>query len=103
MFIGLIPGVYDTWALAMPQVHSVKGAVFLGYARRGEADRAYQYAKVRGWVSRVQNGRHMTLEWGAPQATPTISHPFATPLTVGIPNKRWYCVYRGLSPGVYRT
>ncbi|KAF9020731.1 hypothetical protein BDZ89DRAFT_1043217 [Hymenopellis radicata] len=101
VFIGLQPGVYSHWTLAAPQVLGVSGSVYFGYKTWPIAEKAFDYAVQRGWAFHIRGGRRLPYTLIKPSPAP--GHPFQTPLTHGITRKNWYCVYRGLSPGIYRS
>ncbi|KAF8997035.1 hypothetical protein BDZ89DRAFT_1052182 [Hymenopellis radicata] len=101
VFIGLKPGVYSHWTLAAPQVLGVSGSVYFGYKTWPVAEKAFEYAVQRGWAFHIRGGRRVPYTLIKPSTAP--GHPFQTPLTHGITRTNWYCVYRGLSPGIYRS
>ena len=65
VWIGLNPGVYDSWEACKQQVEGWKGAVYKGFATREEADEAinrppedYIEKKTRAVAGKSQNLCH---------------------------------------------
>ncbi|KAJ7454347.1 hypothetical protein B0H11DRAFT_2245003 [Mycena galericulata] len=99
VFCGVRCGVFRTWAETGPLVLGVPNCIFRGYATIREAEAAFSYAQARGWT-RVAN-------------TAVVATISQLPVAGGDPHNplngseeldgRWYVVYRGISPGVYRS
>ncbi|KAJ7457541.1 hypothetical protein B0H11DRAFT_2243298 [Mycena galericulata] len=100
VFCGLHCVLFRTWAETKPLVLGVSNSIFRGYATLSEAEAALAYARARGWI-------RVAIPSGIP---PPIAH---LPLPNTDPrnplngneeiNERWYVVYRGVCPGVYRS
>ncbi|KAJ7764953.1 hypothetical protein DFH07DRAFT_770228 [Mycena maculata] len=97
VFCGLQPGVFLTWSEVDPLVTGVPHSIFRGYTT---VPVAFAYAEERGWVRRT----------GSPAASAISVLP--TPMTDNSRNHlngpenlddKWYVVYRGINPGVYRS
>ncbi|KAJ7024936.1 hypothetical protein C8F04DRAFT_1269815 [Mycena alexandri] len=101
VFCGLQCGVFETWNETHALVNGVANSIFRGYPTLAEAQAAFAYATIRGWT-RVA-GR------------PVVSGIAQLPQPINIQNTRnalnsdaefngtWYVVYRGITPGVYRS
>ncbi|KAJ7742485.1 hypothetical protein DFH07DRAFT_777720 [Mycena maculata] len=85
-----------------PLVSGVPCSIFRGYRTKQEATAAFLYAQERSWV-RVAGS--------PPRAIPALPHPAvsglhanANPLNSAKQlDDRWFVVYRGITPGVYRS
>ncbi|KAJ7044910.1 hypothetical protein C8F04DRAFT_1250153 [Mycena alexandri] len=101
VFVGRDTGVLSTWAEAERLVKGVSGCIFRGYSTVAEAEAAYAYALEHSWV------RNCSLPVVA--AIPTLPQPVQVSDGVNPLNGaeefdgRWYVVYRGITPGVYRS
>ncbi|KAJ7138904.1 hypothetical protein C8R46DRAFT_1234143 [Mycena filopes] len=102
IFCGLRCGVLDTWAQTHPLVNGVPNCIYRGYATREAADAAYAYALARSWTRVV----------GTSLAADQLPRPLELNLADDAGNilnecedldDRWYVVYRGICPGVYRS
>lgn len=82
-------------------VSGVPNCIFRGYATVSEAKAAYAYACARSWTR--------STDTASPVAFPSLPAPVpptddANPLNGSeILDNRWYVVYRGITPGVYRS
>ncbi|KAJ7343880.1 hypothetical protein DFH08DRAFT_871385 [Mycena albidolilacea] len=102
VFAGLQCGVFHTWERTKPLVDRVPNSIFRGYSTVWEAEAAFAYAQMRQWT-RVSY---------APLASiPALPQPIGSALadeenplhgTEALDN-RWFIVYRGIMPGVYRS
>ncbi|KAJ7895683.1 hypothetical protein B0H13DRAFT_2338759 [Mycena leptocephala] len=101
VFSGRRVGVFSTWREAESLVKGVSKCIFRGYKTTAEARAAFAYASERSWVRVI----------GAPiaAAIPVLPQPVVVadgtnPLngTEDFDGK-WYVVYRGITPGVYRS
>lgn len=99
VFLGLLPGVYSTLAEALPQVKKIPWGVVLHYRSRSDALEAFEYALHRGWVRKFHGDRWT--EMRVPSLAAFATSEFTNPVSVGLLRRRWYCVYRGVAPGVY--
>ncbi|KAF7335855.1 Cauli-VI domain-containing protein [Mycena sanguinolenta] len=103
VFYGQVPGVYLAWAQAKDMVSRVPNAVYRGYPSVAEAQEAFDYARARGWVRASGHTIDLIPNMPPPSELDEVVNPFWT----SAPNLRdddeWYVVYRGITPGVYRT
>ncbi len=69
------------------------------------AEAAFQYALDKGWVRYANVDRPCTLPLQVPFDLNHSTSPedYDTPLNAGKPFERWYVVYRGISPGIYKS
>ncbi|KAJ7477126.1 hypothetical protein B0H11DRAFT_2234603 [Mycena galericulata] len=90
------PGKAET----KPLVNSVPNNIFRGYYTVAEAQAAFQYALQRSWVRSVDTP--VTAIPALPLPAPVIdsSNPLNGDETL---DDTWYIVYRGITPGVYRS
>ncbi|KAF9014801.1 hypothetical protein BDZ89DRAFT_1046271 [Hymenopellis radicata] len=108
VFVGLQPGVYSNWKAAKPHCRNVSCCIYQGYASHTAAIAAFQYATDHHWVLAVQpNDSALFLETRR-QLLSTSALPlpglFApNTLNQGLDRDAWFCVYVGVSPGIYRT
>ncbi|KAJ7430876.1 hypothetical protein B0H11DRAFT_2262776 [Mycena galericulata] len=100
VFCGSRFGVFHSWAEVKPLVTGFSNSVFRGYNTVAEAQAAFQYALSRGWV---RNG-YSTVTAISTLPTPASDLLGDNPLNGLEPhNSTWYVVYRGITPGVYRS
>ncbi|KAJ7093761.1 hypothetical protein C8R44DRAFT_890665 [Mycena epipterygia] len=101
VFAGRRFGVFFTWAETEPLVKGVPHSIFRGYTRVDEANTAFAYALQRSWVRlcdvRVEAA---TFELPLPILVPDALNALHTADTL---DGTWYIVYRGITPGVYRS
>ncbi|KAJ7432731.1 hypothetical protein FB451DRAFT_1420337 [Mycena latifolia] len=99
VFCGKRCGVFYTWDEVKPLVNRVHNSIFRGYTSATDARAAFAYAEERSWT-RVA-GAPLGIIPRLPQ--PVIFEPH-NPLN-GSENcdARWYLVYRGIFPGIYRS
>ncbi|KAJ7480224.1 hypothetical protein B0H11DRAFT_2215007 [Mycena galericulata] len=101
VFCGLRFGVFLTWRETQPLVIGVPFSIFRGYKTVQEARAAYEYALQRSWVR--------TCNTAVSCAIPALPRPAAeldqeNPLNGTDPlDDKWFIVYRGIAPGVYRS
>ncbi|KAF9000550.1 hypothetical protein BDZ89DRAFT_1147220 [Hymenopellis radicata] len=101
VFAGRETGIFSNWEDVAVQIAGVP-SVTQGYASKTAAEEAFAHAKACGWVP---HGQHL------PATAALLDIPFLTAaeasfvnaLNRGITNKRWYCVYQGRRPGIYRS
>lgn len=101
VFAGINPGVYTSWGEARGNVLKVKGSIYVRYDSADGARRAYDYARSRGWTRKCQGGT-----WTAvppPVGAHALVAHGSNPLRMAGEDVKWYCVYRGLIPGVYES
>ncbi|KAJ7468413.1 hypothetical protein B0H11DRAFT_2238879 [Mycena galericulata] len=103
VFCGRRFGVFRTWTEAQSLVDGVSNSICRGYKTVGEAEAAFQYALRRGWVRNC-----FAPLTAAMPSIPTPNPGFDTdnPLSGKEPcaqKQTWYIVYRGITPGVYRS
>ncbi|KAJ7481408.1 hypothetical protein B0H11DRAFT_1915560 [Mycena galericulata] len=93
-------GYTHDWAETKPLVNSVPNNIFRGYYTVAEAQAAFQYALQRSWVRSVDTP--VTAIPALPLPAPVIdsSNPLNGDETL---DDTWYIVYRGITPGVYRS
>ncbi len=90
------------------QIRGTSEAVYTTYRSENEANAAYTYAQEQGWVG--STGRYgITFVWhqGIAALLPidflgVLEAAFNTALNAGQDRPRWYVVYKGLCPGIYR-
>ncbi|KAJ7097100.1 hypothetical protein B0H15DRAFT_945771 [Mycena belliarum] len=87
VFCGRETGVFRTWAEASAQVTGASCSIYRGYCTVDEARDAFAYAVAHHWPS-------MDLSSFNPLNG---SEPFDND------NDKWYVVYKGITPGVYRS
>ncbi|KAJ7435119.1 hypothetical protein B0H11DRAFT_2257618 [Mycena galericulata] len=100
VFCGCRSGVFHTWAETEPLVSGVHNCIFRGYSTTAEAHAAFRYALQRSWVRSYDDSATISIP-----ALP-VPGPLAeiNPLNgAEILNSKWFVVYRGISPGVYRS
>ncbi|SJL18823.1 uncharacterized protein ARMOST_22424 [Armillaria ostoyae] len=105
VFVGVTPGVYLTWVECKAQAFGQPSNVYSGYMTLELAEAAFQYALDKGWVRYANVDRPCTLPSQVlfdPNHS-TTPEDYDTPLNVGKPFERWYMVYRGISPGIYKS
>ncbi|KAK0238771.1 hypothetical protein EDD85DRAFT_950971 [Armillaria nabsnona] len=87
------------------QAHGQPSNIYSRYMTPDLAEAAFQYALDKGWV------RYANVDW--PCAPPSqvlfdLNHSsspedYNTPLNAGKLFERWYVVYKGVSPGIYKS
>lgn len=79
----------------------VPNCIFRGYPSLGVARAAFDYAQERSWIRNVTDATTRPIS-ALPQ--PITAEPTLNSLnrSEGEDN-RWYVVYRGICPGVYRS
>ncbi|KAJ7441679.1 hypothetical protein B0H11DRAFT_2252003 [Mycena galericulata] len=103
VFCGRRFGVFRTWREVKALVNGVSNCIFRGYKTVRDAEAAFQYALSHGWVR--------TCSSPVTAAIPSLPTPASTfdidnPLSGTEPHDQkqvWYVVYRGITPGVYRS
>ncbi|KAJ7837459.1 hypothetical protein B0H13DRAFT_2261035 [Mycena leptocephala] len=103
VFCGRQHGVFKTWAETEPLVKRVSKCIFRGYGTLAEARAAYEYAAARSWV-RVADAPVIAAIPHLPQPQVASSANLTNPLNGNEDfNGRWFVVYAGITPGVYRS
>ncbi|KAJ7629775.1 hypothetical protein DFH06DRAFT_1338201 [Mycena polygramma] len=103
-FCGTECGVRDTWAEIAPLVLGVSGSIYRGYPSRPEADAAYDYAHQRSWTRVLGRNGVVTPFPTLPQPVDALPNDVYNPLNGNETlDDYWYVVFRGVSPGVYRS
>ncbi|KAJ7325482.1 hypothetical protein DFH08DRAFT_886700 [Mycena albidolilacea] len=102
VFAGLQCGVFRTWEQTKPLVDRVPNSIFRGYSTVSEAEAAFAYAQMRQWT-RVSYAPLASIP-ALPQPVGSAFADEENPLhgTEALDN-RWFIVYRGIMPGVYRS
>ncbi|KAJ7436532.1 hypothetical protein B0H11DRAFT_2255529 [Mycena galericulata] len=100
VFCGRQCGVFRTWNQVKPLVDGVSSCIFRGYTSRKQAEAAYQYALSRSWIRNCFAPIVASIP-ELPQPLEELQSP--NPLNRTEPDDRWYIVYRGIKPGVYRS
>ncbi|KAJ7673626.1 hypothetical protein B0H17DRAFT_1208317 [Mycena rosella] len=102
VFCGRRCGVFYTWAETQALASGVCNCIFRGYASTVEAHNAFAFAQVRGWTHVTDN------TFASPISV--LPQPLDSPddgansLNAHEPlDDRWYIVYRGITPGLYRS
>ncbi|KAJ7805681.1 hypothetical protein B0H14DRAFT_3770868 [Mycena olivaceomarginata] len=110
VFHGLQCGVYDSWNITKPLVHGVSGALHRSYPTPELAHAAFDYAAARSWTRVIDptGASHDRAIPYLPQPVFTVNIPSSmepNPLHPGenIQDNKWYIVYKGICPGVYRS
>ncbi|KAJ7704632.1 hypothetical protein B0H14DRAFT_3526678 [Mycena olivaceomarginata] len=105
VFFGLTPGVYRIWEDAKAMVSRVRGAIYRGYPTLEEAEAAFAYAQACGWT-RASGRPYARLSMNAIGTLPSPSQEEDAPNPLSGSedlDNIWYVVYRGITPGVYRS
>ncbi|KAJ7060345.1 hypothetical protein C8F01DRAFT_1142355 [Mycena amicta] len=112
VFHGLHPGVFDSWQLAKPEVHRVSGALHCKYPSYTAAMEAFSFAATRSWTRTVSPGGGSASRPISYVPLPirtvdpdTLELTSPNPLQSGqhIEDGKWYFVYKGIRPGIYRS
>ncbi|KAJ7506695.1 hypothetical protein B0H11DRAFT_1903480 [Mycena galericulata] len=109
VFYGRTPGTYNRWSGpggAGAQVAGVSGALYQGYPTAQEAAAAFRYALTRGWT-----GERPVPTGTVTRPIPSLPVPVLPPVSLhnplhgdaGCVDGRWYIVYAGIMPGIYRS
>ncbi|KAJ7878304.1 hypothetical protein B0H13DRAFT_1892770 [Mycena leptocephala] len=102
VFCGLRCGVVLTWPETRALVQNVRNSIFRGYTSVSDANAAFQYAQARSWT-RVVNSTAVAPIPALPQPLGP-DNDGANPLNGSeVLDDRWFVVYRGICPGVYRS
>ncbi|KAJ7860812.1 hypothetical protein B0H14DRAFT_3445780 [Mycena olivaceomarginata] len=103
VFAGLQCGVFESWDDTKAVVNRVPNCLYRGYSTLRDAEAAFAYAQARGWT----HVSHAPLS-----GNPALPRPIES---AGLANEhnplhgtetlddRWFIVYRGIAPGVYRS
>ncbi|KAJ7472808.1 hypothetical protein FB451DRAFT_1399006 [Mycena latifolia] len=83
VFCGREIGVFRTWGQTEPLVKGVSNAILHGYTTTAEAEAAFAYALQKSWPTTSQDLNPLN---GSKDL-----------------DDRWHVVYRGITPGVYRS
>ncbi|KAJ7849476.1 hypothetical protein B0H13DRAFT_1906154 [Mycena leptocephala] len=101
VFCGLRVGAFMTWRETSHLVTRVRNSIYRGYPSVAEAHAAFDYASARSWV-RVSGAPAVAAIPQLPQ--PTHGADRTNPLNGNVSGSdRWYIVYHGITPGVYRS
>ncbi|KAJ7744435.1 hypothetical protein DFH07DRAFT_963661 [Mycena maculata] len=101
VFCGRQFGVFQTWPETVALVSGVPNCIFRGYSSVLEADTAFAYALERGWV-RCADATPVAAIPKLPR--PESDLPDTNPISaVEAFDGKWYIVYRGILPGIYRS
>ena len=93
---------FSSRAETEPLVSGVANCIFCGYASLVDAHAAFVYAQARSWTRALSSPHTFVPIPFLPQ--PDTSPPSPNPLNgTEIVDTRWYVVYRGIQPGVYRS
>ncbi|KAJ7735252.1 hypothetical protein DFH07DRAFT_967254 [Mycena maculata] len=101
VFYGLDVGVFLSWQEVDPLVTGVSCSLFRGYSTLAAAEAAFQFVLNNSWVRRT--GDHIVA------AIPRLPQPIHDISQLNVLNDTedhdatWYVVYRGITPGVYRS
>ncbi|KAJ6547925.1 hypothetical protein DFH09DRAFT_1320602 [Mycena vulgaris] len=100
VFCGRRCGIFRTWSETKALVSGVPNCIFRGYSSLAAARAAYTYTESRMWT-RVTDVVALPIPV-LPQ--PSLSFKLENPLNGDHTDEdRWYVVYRGIRPGVYRS
>ncbi|KAJ7088012.1 hypothetical protein B0H15DRAFT_949826 [Mycena belliarum] len=101
VFWGKRCGIFHTWNQTAPLVLGVPNAIYRGYASILDAEAAFAYASARGWTRSSDTDSLVAIP-SLPQ--PHLSSVDNNPLNgTEACDDRWYVVYIGITPGVYRS
>ncbi|KAJ7721102.1 hypothetical protein B0H16DRAFT_1896591 [Mycena metata] len=101
VFCGHTCGVFGTWEETSPLVTGVPNTIFCGYPTLSQAEAAYAYADSRSWIRVADRPMASGIAW--------LPQPINIQQTLNALNNntefddKWYIVYRGITPGVYRS
>ncbi|KAJ7450432.1 hypothetical protein FB451DRAFT_1410407 [Mycena latifolia] len=98
VFCGKRCGVFLTWFEVEPLVSGVHNCIFRGYASVADARAAFAYAEARWWT-RVAGAPIVAIP-SLPEPVFELNNPLNGSEAL---DGRWYLVYRGIRPGVYRS
>lgn len=90
---------------AKAMVSRVRGAIYRGYPTLEEAEAAFAYAQACGWT-RASGRPYARLSMNAIGTLPSPSQEEDAPNPLSGSEDLddiWYVVYRGITPGVYRS
>ncbi|KAF8892747.1 hypothetical protein CPB85DRAFT_1257650 [Mucidula mucida] len=103
VFIGRVPGVYRTWPETESQVSGETCSLYLSYLTLEFARAAYAYAQAREWVHTSAAMAPRAFQRVTLLHPPLLEHLESNPTAAGVAAARWYVVYAGIQPGIYRT
>ncbi|KAF8877473.1 hypothetical protein CPB85DRAFT_1443592 [Mucidula mucida] len=103
VFIGRVPGVYCTWPETKSQVSGETCSLYLSYLTLEFAQAAYAYAQAREWVHTSAAMAPRAFQRVTLLHPPLLEHLESNPTAAGVAAARWYVVYAGIQPGIYRT
>ncbi|KAJ6557788.1 hypothetical protein B0H19DRAFT_1261386 [Mycena capillaripes] len=102
VFCGTQCGVFLSWDITKSLVSRVCHSLFRGYGTMAEAHAAFAYAEACSWT-RIANTR-VTAIPALPQPVAFAPFDAENPLNGAEElDDRWFIVYRGICPGVYRS
>ncbi|KAJ7607448.1 hypothetical protein DFH06DRAFT_1347484 [Mycena polygramma] len=111
VFFGRNPAAYDKWygpGGAEEQIRRVCGAIYQGYPNLPRASAAFEYARERSWTGFRDSRPPSPNDTAEIPVLPIPSLPDNAELNApnplgGTTNGKWYIVYAGISPGIYRS
>ncbi|KAJ7805454.1 hypothetical protein B0H14DRAFT_3771589 [Mycena olivaceomarginata] len=102
VFCGLKCGVFATWDEVEPLVTGVPNCIFRGFPSFAAAWAAFEYAEARSWTRDLSRSHPAPIA-SLPEPISPIIASNALSVTSETDDDRWYVVYRGIRPGVYRS
>ncbi|KAJ7173285.1 hypothetical protein C8R46DRAFT_1031645 [Mycena filopes] len=99
VFCGRRCGVLEDWLETKALVSGVSNCIYRGYTTLGAAHAAFAYARDRSWI-RVADATVTPIPALPQPVTSTTSNTLSDSESS---DDRWYIVYRGIFPGVYRS
>ncbi|KAJ7347339.1 hypothetical protein DFH08DRAFT_960679 [Mycena albidolilacea] len=102
VFCGLKCGVFATWDEVEPLVTGVPNCIFRGFPSFATAQAAFEHAETRSWTRDLSRSHPAPIA-SLPEPISPIIASNALSITSETDNDRWYVVYQGIRPGVYRS
>ncbi|KAJ7117331.1 hypothetical protein C8R43DRAFT_1137627 [Mycena crocata] len=101
IFCGTVEGVFLTWREVEPLVSGVRNCIFRGYSSFAAAHAAFTYAQQRGWTRSTTSTVVTPIDvLPDPESSAELDNPLHGDESL---DPRWFIVYRGITPGVYRS
>lgn len=85
-----------------PLVTGVPNCIFRGFPSFAAARAAFEYAEARSWTRDLSRSHPAPIA-SLPEPISPIIASNALSVTSETDDDRWYVVYRGIRPGVYRS
>ncbi|KAJ7079882.1 hypothetical protein C8R43DRAFT_1143204 [Mycena crocata] len=102
VYCGIRTGVFRSWRETQPLVNGVSNCIYRGYTSLAQAEAAFSYALQRSWVRTA--GTPLTPGISQlPQPITSTADPTNPINGSETCDDKWYVVYHGITPGVYRS